>query len=176
MINIEEYLADDLIIYNPTLGVRDFVTIAEIKSNNNSTLFWLDEPYKFVGPLLLDEIVQKGQIYFEACIIMTKENWSKRREELQQESYKKQQKAHYEFQEKLKRKNYQKQNSPSYTKLDEQKYREILSLPTSGNLQISQIKTAYRKLAKTEHPDVGGSDERFVLILEAKEILLQTLA
>lgn len=171
MTNLEQYYELDFIIWNPTLGISDFVSIGEIENENenNRLLVWLDEPYDFVGPLSLDELLYNHAINFEACVVMTEEYWEKNRNELLLQSYVKQQQTYKEFQEELQRRN--KQKSQNHIN-QEIKYREILCLPHKGILKISEVKTAYKKVAKTEHPDMGGSHERFVLITEAKEALL----
>ncbi|MFX8637264.1 hypothetical protein ABTM28_21310, partial [Acinetobacter baumannii] len=40
---------------------------------------------------------------------------------------------------------------------DEQAYRATLNLPVEGELEPSQIKTAFRRRAQKVHPDVGGT-------------------
>ena len=47
-------------------------------------------------------------------------------------------------------------------------YRE---LGLSKNATLTEIKKAYRLLAKRYHPDTGGSNERFIAIQEAWEVL-----
>lgn len=173
MDQFKQYLEDEFIIWNGTFGIRDIVYIGEIKEENGIALIWLDDPYEMVGPLKLEELLTKGEIAFEACIVMTKSQWNLTRDKLQKESYKKQQKIHQEFQEKIKHNNKKRQSYNSTTEhKSEKEYRRILSLPLEGKLEISQIKKAYRKIAKTTHPDVGGDHHEFVLITEAKEALL----
>jgi hypothetical protein len=172
MEEFDEYLAEEFIIWNSSFGVRDFAMIGEIKKEDDTINIWMDDPYDMVGPLDLKELLLKGKIYFEACIVMTKENWQKNQSQLKKESYQKQQKIYKEFQD-LNKHNKKRENfNSSQNKNDEKEYRKLLSLPLEGKLEIVQIKTAYRKLAKTEHPDMGGSDERFVLITEAKDALI----
>jgi hypothetical protein len=55
---------------------------------------------------------------------------------------------------------------------DDREHREALDLPIDGALKPSQIKAAFRRLAKTAHPDAGGSDERYRRIAEARDALL----
>lgn len=55
----------------------------------------------------------------------------------------------------------------------QKEYRALLSLPEDGTLELSQIKSAYRKAAKKAHPDAGGSQELFIRIKEACDALLE---
>jgi hypothetical protein len=64
-------------------------------------------------------------------------------------------------------------NSQSF---DEKQHREALNLPIDGKLEISQIKTAFRKLAQKAYPDAGGGHEQFVRITEARNVLLECVA
>jgi curved DNA-binding protein CbpA len=41
-----------------------------------------------------------------------------------------------------------------------------------GALEPSQIRRAFRRLAKSAHPDAGGSDEHYRRIAEARDALL----
>jgi hypothetical protein len=166
-----QYLDDEFILWNPTFGVRIFVTIDKIKQDNNTIHIWIDEPYEMVGPLDFKTLILDGSVNFEACIIMTKEYWKKNQKKLQQESFIQQQKIHQSFQEELKQHNQRKNTIQN----KQCQYRKILKLPQDGNLKISQIKTAFKKLAKIEHPDVGGSHENFVKIIEAKEALILSI-
>ena len=45
-------------------------------------------------------------------------------------------------------------------------------LGVSKNASEQEIKKAFRKLARTHHPDSGGSPEAFRKIVEAKDNLL----
>jgi hypothetical protein len=169
MDNLDKYYEIDFIIWNSTLGISDFVSIGEIEQNNNKLEVWLDEPYDFVGPLDLDILLHKDELHFEACVIMSEKRWEENKNRFLFESYAKQQHTFREFQEELNKRN--KQKSQNHIN-QEIKYRELLCLPQNGTLKISEIKTAYKKKAKTEHPDMGGSHEKFILITEAKEALL----
>ena len=51
----------------------------------------------------------------------------------------------------------------------------IADIYVTPYLEEAQIKTAYRRLAKEAHPDVGGSQEKFVQITEAYNALLESL-
>jgi hypothetical protein len=59
---------------------------------------------------------------------------------------------------------------------DDQEHRDVLNLPMAGALEPSQINAAFRRLAKTAHPDAGGSDQDYRRITEARDALLAQLA
>jgi len=46
-------------------------------------------------------------------------------------------------------------------------------VPLEGALKPSEINAAFRRLAKTAHPDAGGSDEHYRRIAEARDALLK---
>jgi hypothetical protein len=61
---------------------------------------------------------------------------------------------------------------PDFNDEDEER-REVLNLPTEGALKPSQINAAFRRQAKTAHPDAGGSGEHYRRIAEARDALLK---
>jgi curved DNA-binding protein CbpA len=171
--DLTQYLDEEFIIWNGTLGIRDFVSIGEVKTDCASIEVWLEEPYEFVGPILLDDLVSCGQISFEACIIMTKQKWQEEKNSFQEDAYKEQCRIQRELNEDIKQHNKKRQQfMQSESCYSEKEYQELLSLPLEGVLESSTIKAAFRKLAKTTHPDVGGSHELFVKITHARDTLL----
>jgi hypothetical protein len=58
----------------------------------------------------------------------------------------------------------------------ERRRRETLDLPMAGALAPSQINAAFRRLAKTAHPDAGGSDEHYRRIVDARDALIEKSA
>jgi hypothetical protein len=156
------------IIWNSSLGIRDFVTIGRIDTDEN--VGWLESPYQMVGPFSLDELSSTAQISFAQCVVMSKQRWQDERESLLEISRIKQRKAQQQFFEDLDKQNRRKRRNHT----DEfEAYRILLGLPTSGTLEITQIKSAYRKTAKMAHPDAGGNHELFVRIKEAYDALLE---
>lgn len=160
---------EEFIIWNPALGVRDFVTIGEIKNSEETIVAWLEDPYDMVGPFSLEELQSDGKISFEACFVMSRKRWERDQIFLRQESFEKQRKAQEDHNKEIRRFNQQKQNN-------EQKYRELLCLPLQGSLEVSQIKNAFRRMCKTAHPDVGGSEAEFIEITIARDVLLENLS
>lgn len=168
MYEAKECLEEYFIIFNSKLGLRDFVTIGEVDFKNNQV--WLDEPYEFVGPLCLEKLCTLGEIGFEACIIMSQDYWKNNQRRLQKESFENQLKFQRQFQKDINNHNKKRRDLDYKT---ERENRKLLELPLEGVLEISQIKAAFKKVAKTAHPDVGGTHEMFVKITNAKDALIQ---
>jgi len=160
-----DFEEEEYIIWNPTLGVRDFVTIGETKTDERSTTAWLDDPYDMVGPFCLDELASQGEIRFAACVVMTKQRWQEERVALQQEAFEKQRRAQEQHRQEMQQYNRKKQQT-------HQEERKLLCLPVEGVLKVSQIKEAYRQISKKAHPDVGGNHEVFIQITQARDLLL----
>jgi len=161
---------EEWIIWNSSLGVRDFVTIGRIDMAEG--VAWLEVPYDMVGPFSLDELTAEGLIRFAACVVMSRQRWQDDREELRRESLMRRRQAQQEFFDELERHNRRKMNA---LQCIEKEYRVLLELPEDGPLEIGQIKSAYRKAAKKAHPDAGGSQELFIRIKEACDALLDLL-
>ncbi|MEJ2467841.1 MAG: J domain-containing protein [Campylobacterales bacterium] len=162
------------IIWNGALGLRDFVMIDRVEVESGSRLAWLEEPYDMVGPFSFDELEATGKISFAACIVMSRRRWQADQAQLRQQAFEKLRKAQEELFEELARRNkYKQRHGSPFQQFNEQEQRELLELPVDGALEVSQIKAAYRRLAKKAHPDVGGSHELFVRITEARNALLE---
>ncbi|WP_428739003.1 J domain-containing protein [Sulfurimonas sp.] len=159
-------MEEEFIIFNGSLGVHDIVTIGEFKVENGKTTAWLEEPYEMVGPFNLDELISDSTISFAECMVMSVEKWKKERKTLLQQAFIKQQKIQQEHFENIRRYNQQRH-------YNDKEHRELLCLPLEGILEANQIKTAYRKLSKKVHPDLGGSHEKFIEITVARDTLLK---
>ncbi|MEA2028249.1 MAG: J domain-containing protein [Campylobacterota bacterium] len=158
-------IPEEYIIYNPTLGVRDFVMIDE--ESSNATHGWLEYPYEMVGPFCLDELKTKGIITFAQCYVISKAKWQQEQHSLQQEALRRQRKVQKEHYEEIRKYNQRSKNRT------QQEHRELLSLPLDEVLDEAQIKDAYRSICKSAHPDVGGDHEYFILITQARDVLLE---
>jgi len=162
------------IIWNSALGVRDFVMIDRVETGTDGRNAWLEEPYDMVGPFSFDELESNGRISFAACIVMSRTRWNADRASLFQESIERRRKAQEELFEELSRRNrYNQRHGSPLQQFNEKEKRKLLELPIDGELEASQIKAAYRKIAMKAHPDVGGSHEHFILITEARDLLLE---
>jgi hypothetical protein len=61
--------------------------------------------------------------------------------------------------------------APSLT--PEQCYRQLLGLPPDRRLSNAEIHRAYKRAAKTAHPDAGGSAEQFLELSAARDALMK---
>ncbi len=173
MIDSQSWYEQQYIIYNASYGISDFVTIERVEKNPKGNHAWLEEPYDMVGPFSIEELQTQGNIKFAQCMVMSRIYWQENQQSLREESRKLQNKIREEMYETLNRRNKERQNSfynPEYG--NEKRYREILSLPHDGILDISQIKKAFKKASKKLHPDAGGSHDEFVDLNMARDELL----
>lgn len=163
------------IIWNGTLGISDFVMIGQVEKKSDKWYAWLDDPYDMVGPLCIDTLETNGEIDFAACTIMSSKRWQETQVKLRQDAYESRRKAEQQLFDELsefnRRKRAQRYQAENYS---EKAYRELLKLPVKGVLILSQIKSAYRQVAKKAHPDAGGSQEQFIRIKEAYDALLKS--
>jgi hypothetical protein len=166
-----EYLEVDFIIWNSNYGVGDFVTIGRVDNSKNA---WLDDPYEMVGPFSLEELLETGQISFAACVVISQEKWKEEQSVLRQESLKKQCWSQQQFHEEINKHNKsRRQYHTNLEQVSQKEHRELLCLPIEGVLKVSQIKAAYRTIVKKVHPDVGGTQEKFIKITQARDALLE---
>ena len=165
---------EELVIWNAEHGLVTTVLIGHIE---NGRLAWLDEPFDMVGPFSLDELEAHGRIQFAAAIIMSRHRWQQDQVELRRESLKirratqqrmNEEYAHYTGNDS----GYQDKRKP----FNERLHRETLNLPIDGKLESRQVNAAFRRLAQKVHPDVGGSNEQFVRIMEARNALLEYIS
>lgn len=148
------------VIWNGTLGVLDMVTIGRVEHGEAGRSGFLDEPYHMVGPFSFDELETVGRIAFGACLVMSRARWQQDQVELRLEA----QRARQAF---------MFQAAP---RDDGKAHRQVLELPLDGVLDVAQINAAFRRLAKSAHPDAGGSNELYRRIAEARDALLDLLA
>lgn len=165
------------VIWNGGSGILMTATIGRIEVDAGGRRAWMDPPFEMLGPFSLDELETRGRVAFAACIVMSRQRWRDDQVELRREAYERRRAAeerlnagHGRFREGRRRRRSPRQD------FDERRYRETLKLPIDGTLEPSQIKAAYRRLAQKVHPDVGGSHDRFVLITEARNALLERIS
>jgi hypothetical protein len=168
---------EEWVIWNSAHGLVTTVTIGQIEVSAGGRSAWLDEPFDMVGPFSLDELETHSRIAFAACIVMSRQRWQDDQVELRRESLKIRRAEQQRINEKnarYSRKHYEYQDNRK--PFEEQQHRETLNLPIDGNLEPRQINAAFRRLAQKAHPDVGGSNEQFVRITEARNALLENIS
>ena len=150
---------EEWFVWNGSIGILDSVTIGAVAHGEGGRSAFLAPPYDIVGPFSLDELETVGRIAFGACLVMSQQRWREDQVELRREGQEKRRAflLRMEFG-------------------DDRESREILDLPTDGALDPSEINAAFRRLAKTAHPDAGGSDELYRRIAEARDALLEQFA
>jgi len=148
---------EEWFVWNGSIGILDSVTIGAVEHGAGGRSAFLAPPYDMVGPFSLDELETRGRIAFGACLVMSRERWREDQVELRREG--------------------QEKRRAFLLRLDfdgdERERREILNLPANGALEPADINAAFRRLAKTAHPDAGGSDELYRRIAEARDALLE---
>lgn len=147
--------AEQWVIWNGSLGVVDMVRIGMVERGDNGRLACLAPPYDVVGPFSLDELERTGRIGFGACLVMSRRRWQDDQVDLRRAG-RKQRRALLIV--------------PDTD--DDSTHRDILDLPSAGALTRSEIKAAFRMLAKTAHPDAGGTASAYRRISEARDALL----
>ena len=55
----------------------------------------------------------------------------------------------------------------------EQRHRQLLGLPLDSRLTFAEINRAYKHVAKSAHPDAGGSAQQFLARTAAREALMK---
>ncbi|MFY9657762.1 MAG: J domain-containing protein [Methylocystis sp.] len=153
-------LNEQVVVWNGSMGVLDMATIGHIEPSEGGRLAYLAAPYEVVGPFSLDELEAQGRIAFAACLVMSRQKWQEDQVELRMEAMEKRRALYAQFE----------------GVTDQRAHREALELPREGALKPSEINAAFRKLAKTAHPDAGGSDEDYHRIVDARDALLELFA
>ncbi len=148
------------VVWNGSLGVLDMVTIGRVETGAGARQAWLDAPYGIVGPFSLDELEETGRIAFGACFVMSRQRWQEDQVELRLAAQKARRALMSMFE----------------GGEDDSAHREALGLPPDGRLDATDINAAFRRRAKTAHPDAGGSDVEYRRIAEARDALLEMLA
>lgn len=168
---------EEWVIWNGAYGLVTTVTIGRVEVGAGGRTAWLEAPFDMVGPFSLDELETHGRIAFAACIVMSRRRWQENQVEFRWESLRMRRAAQERMNEQFARffgdhSGYQDNRKP----FDERQHRETLNLPTDGELEPGQVNAAFRRLAQKVHPDVGGSNEQFVRITEARNALLEYMS
>ena len=168
---------EEWVIWNGSYGIVTLATIGRVEVGAGGRTAWLNRPYDMVGPFSLDELETHGRIAFAACIVMSRQRWQDNQVELRREALEKRRAAQERMNEEFARffgdhNGYQDKRNA----FEERQHREALNLPVDGKLEPSQIRAAFRRFAQKVHPDVGGSNEQFIRITEARNALLEYMS
>ena len=68
-----------------------------------------------------------------------------------------------------------KRRSATHVLTPEEHHRHLLGLPLGRRLFGPEIQQAYKRAAKTVHPDAGGSDQAFLELSAARDALMKAL-
>lgn len=145
----------DWVVWNGSLGVLDMAAIGQTVTGAHGRSAFLEPPYDVVGPFSLDELETQGRIAFGACLVMSRRRWLEDQADLRMDARKR------------------RLSSLSRSTFDDYQSedRKALELPLDGHLETSQINSAFRRMAKTAHPDAGGSGEHYRRISQARDAL-----
>jgi hypothetical protein len=146
------------VIWNGSLGILMMVAIGRIEQAGGGRQACLAPPYDMVGPFDLDELEIRGRIAFGECLVMSRQRWQQDQLALRIAAFE-ERRAFFPMQ-------------PDVDD-DDQELRTLLNLPRKGALDPSQITASFRTLAKTAHPDAGGSADQYRRIAAARDALLR---
>jgi hypothetical protein len=147
---------EEWVVWNGSLGILVMATMGHIEDSEGGRSARLAPPYDVVGPFSLDELEAEGRIAFGACLVMSRQKWQEDQVELRTEAW-------------ARRRAFVLRSDFD----DDTEHREVLNLPIEGVLEPADINAAFRRLAKTAHPDAGGSNELYHRIVDARDALLE---
>ena len=147
---------EEWVIWNGSMGILDMARIGRTEPGEDGRRAFLAPPYDIVGPFSLDELTTLGAIAFGECLVMSRQRWQKDQVDLRIKARERRRALRLQ---------------PDVDD-DDGAHRKTLDLPMEGSLEPSEIKAAFRRLAKTAHPDAGGSSEHYRRIAEARDNLL----
>lgn len=168
----------DWVIWNGLLGALDTVSIGKIEvGEDGARMAHLRAPYEMAGPFSLEELETRGFVQFAACVVMSRQHWREFQVELRREAQAKRRKFSERSNVHQGRSSggneYRRRGSRAELSLvQERQYRRLLGLPQELAPSRVAINSAFRRLAKSAHPDGGGSHEAFVRLTEARDVLL----
>ena len=150
-------MADDRewFVWNEFKGTVDTASIATTRKDKWNISALLQEPYgSRVEWFNLDELEKRGRVATRGHVLLSPEQWAIERDALLEK--------------------FLKEKARRFPPLDpaEVAYRKVLKLPLQGPLSKAEIEYAYRIAAKTSHPDVGGDEQQFKRVFEAKDVLV----
>ena len=125
----------------------------------------LAAPYDIVGPFNLDELETLGRIAFGACLVMSRREMAGRSDRAASGGARTATRHAEQFNREFAR----RFAEPD----DASEHRALLELPPEGDLTAAEVNSAFRRLAKTTHPDAGGDHDAYCRLTEARDALLE---
>ena len=150
--------ASEWVVWNGFRGCVESVGVADIERDDEGAKITLVAPYSAFGPLNLDQLLRHGRIETGDFVILSPARWREDQVELRMQA--------------RERRRAGAAPPPS----SERRHRELLELPERENLSAARINAAFRRLAKSAHPDAGGNDALFRALTEARDALLAQAA
>ncbi|WP_294540010.1 J domain-containing protein [uncultured Rhodoblastus sp.] len=149
--------SEEWVVWNGSLGVLDQARMGRVEEAPSGRIAWLAAPYDVVGPFSLDELENFGRVRFGACLVMSRRIWKADQDKLRSETRERLWALAMGV------------NAPN----DASAHRARLELPPWGALTAAEINAAFRRLAKTVHPDAGGRHDDYIRLTEARDALLE---
>jgi len=150
----------DWVVWNGSLGVLDMAALGRIEHGESGRSAWLAAPYDMVGPFSLDELERAGSIAFGACLVLSRARWKRDQTELRLQA--------------------REQRRALLRRLErgaeDDDHRAVLELSSEDELTAAEINAAFRRRAKSAHPDAGGDHETYIRLTEARDALLARAA
>ena len=172
----DQYEPDEWVVWNGSAGILLTAALGRVEYAVGGRRAWLAHPFDMVGPFSLDELETEGRIAFAACTVMSRQRWQDDQAVLRREAFEQRRAAQARIEREYGYFHGGYGESQVSGRFSEREHREALNLPGEGELEVHQIKAAFRRLAQKAHPDVGGSHEQFVRITEARDALLERAA
>lgn len=146
------------VVWNGSLGILDMAAIGDVQDGGSGRNACLAPPYDVVGPFSLDELEAQGRIAFGECLVMSRQRWRDDQVDLRLEARERRRRLFLQ---------------PNVDR--DLRHRETLDLPLEGPLNQSDVNAAFRRQAKTAHPDAGGDGAHYRRIVDARDALLDAL-
>jgi hypothetical protein len=160
---------EEWVVWNGSLGVLDMAATGRVERHAGGRSAWLAAPYDIVGPFSLDELEARGRIAFGACLVLSRNKWQDEQIELRRQAREQRRASARRFDAEFARRfgvRFAHQD-------DDGDDRALLELPLDGELTAAEINAAFRRLAKTAHPDAGGDHEAYCRLTDARDALLE---
>jgi hypothetical protein len=157
------------VVWNGSLGVLDMVAMGRVERDASGRSAWLAAPYDIVGPFSLDELEAQGRVAFGACLVMSRQKWREDQAELRLQAREQRRASAERFAEEFAKRFGMRFDDPD----DDSEDRALLELPPDGDLSAGEINAAFRRLAKSAHPDAGGDHDSYCRLTDARDALLE---